>query len=222
MTAEEYFGEWYKYIPVYEFKELLTALNRIKAASITPAPGRIFQAFSSTPYSKCRVVFLGQDPYPGKGIATGLCFANNKDTRELSPSLKVLEECCVNYELPHNHIDFDVTLESWAEQGVLLLNSALTCEVNKIGSHIMLWRPFISKFLYKLSRHTPGLIYVLFGKQAQTFKPYINKFDSIIEIEHPSFFARTGNKMPYSLFKNIDKLTMDKYDFKIKWYNEFK
>lgn len=222
MTAREYFGDWWKVSPEPELNSILGFLSKFPGNRTSPEPTRIFRAFAETPFLKCRVIFLGQDPYPQKGVATGLCFANNKDTKELSPSLEVLKECCINYEVPHGHIDFDVTLESWAKQGVLLLNSALTCELGNIGSHVMLWRPFISKFIYKLSRHTPGLIYVLFGKQAQTFRPYINRFDDVIEIEHPSFFARTGNKMPYELFNNIDRLMKEKYGETIKWYNELK
>lgn len=220
MTAQEYFGDWWKVIPKSELDKVLAALNGINGSSICPEPSRIFRAFAETPFLKCKLVFLGQDPYPQKGVATGLCFANNRETNALSPSLEILRDCCINPEVPHGCIDFDVTLESWAKQGVLLLNSALTCEVNKIGSHVMLWRPFISKFLYTLSRYVPGLIYVLFGKQAQTFKPYINKFDSIIEVDHPSFFARTGNNMPYTVFKDIDRLMFEKYKEKIKWFNE--
>lgn len=219
MTVAEYFKEWTKVIPVDELTHILDVISR--NPNITPSIRDVFRAFEMTSLNECKIVFLGQDPYPQKGVATGLCFANHEDTR-ISPSLDVLMECCINPELPHGHIDFDVTLESWAEQGILLLNSALTCEVNKIGAHVMLWRPFISRLLYNLSRHTPGIIYVLFGRQAGTFRPYINRFDSVIEVEHPAFFARTHTKMPYNLFNNIDRLMKEKYGTKIKWFNEFK
>lgn len=221
MNAQSHFKDWWNVIPHKELYEVLGSLSKMSASSVSPLPVDIFRAFAETSHKDCKVVFIGQDPYPQRGVATGLCFANHKDVRSISPSLDVLMECCINPELPHGHIDFDVTLESWAEQGVLLLNSALTCEINRIGSHVMMWRPFISKFLYKLSRHTPGIIYVLFGKQAQTLKPYINKYDDTLEVEHPSFFARSHTKMPYSLFNNIDRLTKEKYGIKINWYNEY-
>ena len=116
-----------------------------------------------------KIVFLGQDPYPQKGVATGVLFGNKEGTTELSPSLEVIKEAAINYETPHPPLKFDVTLESWAKQGILMINSALTCEMNKVGSHVMLWRPFMSKFLQNLSNSNTGLVYVLFGDQAQTF-----------------------------------------------------
>lgn len=102
-----------------------------------------------------------------------------------------------------------------------MLNSALTCEVNKVGSHSNLWRPFISKLLYNLSNKEYGLIYVLFGSQAKTFKPYINnKCNTIIEIEHPAYYARLNKQMSPKLFIDINKLLFSKYGETIKWYKE--
>ena len=102
-----------------------------------------------------------------------------------------------------------------------MINSALTCEVGKVNSHVNLWRPFISKLLKNLSEHETGIIYVLFGSQAKTFKPYINKnYNDIIEVEHPAYFARTGQIMPYSVFTDINKLLKGKYGTTIEWYRE--
>jgi uracil-DNA glycosylase len=166
-------------------------------------------------------VFLGQDPYPQKGIATGVLFGNKEGTTELSPSLEVIKEASINYEIPHPPLKFDVTLESWARQGILMINSALTCEMNKVGSHVMLWRPFISKLLHNLSNTSPGLVYVLFGEQAQTFEPYINRrVNSTIKVRHPSYYARTNTKMPYWVFTELNKLMKDSYGVPIKWYEE--
>ena len=162
-------------------------------------------------------------PYPQKGVATGVLFGNKADVPEdkLSPSLQVVKEAAINYEMPHGVITFDQTLESWAEQGILMINSALTCEMNKVGSHGMLLRPFISKLLKNLSEHDTGIIYVLFGKQAQTFEPYINKqLNDIIKTEHPAYFARTRQKMSYGVFTDINKLLKEKYGTEIEWYQD--
>lgn len=162
-------------------------------------------------------------PYPQKGVATGILFGNNRNIPEnkLSPSLEVLKEAAINYEIPHNCIIFDQTLESWAKQGILMINSALTCEVNNIGSHVMVWRPFMTKFIKAMSEINPGIIYVLFGKQAQTFKPYINsKINHIIEVEHPAYFARNNTKMPKDLFSKISDLNKYLNDVSFKWYEE--
>ena len=162
-------------------------------------------------------------PYPQKGVATGILFGNKKNVSEdnLSPSLKIVKEAVINFEISHNSIIFDNTLESWAKQGILMINSALTCEMNRIGSHVMLWRPFIAKFLKNLSNKEPGIIYVLFGSQAQTFTPYINKNSIVIKTEHPAWYARNNKKMSSQLFLDINKVLKGKYDKSIEWYQEY-
>ena len=209
MTLEEYFGRWMR---VIDKKSLEEALNKLgpeyQRKPICPVQNKVFRAFELCPYDELKVVMLGQDPYPQKGVATGILFGNDKEVTEenLSPSLKIVKEACINYEIPHNNIIFDPTLESWAKQGILMINSALTVEMNKVGSHVMLWRPFISKLLKNLSDNNTAIVYVLFGRQAQTFKPYIGKFNHIIEVEHPAYFARTNTKMSSELFRNINNL----------------
>lgn len=224
MTLEEYFGRWMR---VIDKKSLEEALNKLgpeyQRKPICPVQNKVFRAFELCPYDELKVVMLGQDPYPQKGVATGILFGNDKEVAEenLSPSLKIVKEACINYEVPHNSIIFDQTLESWAKQGILMINSALTVEMNKVGSHVMLWRPFISKLLKNLSDNNTAIVYVLFGRQAQTFKPYIGKFNHIIEVEHPAYFARTNTKMPSELFRNINNLVKGINKMPIEWYQEY-
>lgn len=224
MTLEEYFGRWMR---VIDKKSLEEALNKLgpeyQRKSICPVQNKVFRTFELCPYDELKVVMLGQDPYPQKGVATGILFGNDKEVTEenLSPSLKIVKEACINYEIPHNSIIFDQTLESWAKQGILMINSALTVEMNKVGSHVMLWRPFISKLLKNLSDNNTAIVYVLFGRQAQTFKPYIGKFNHIIEVEHPAYFARTNTKMPSELFRNINNLVKGINKMPIEWYQEY-
>lgn len=220
MTIEEYFGDWMKVINKNVLTETLTNVMQVaRVKPICPDVPNIFKAFEVCPYKDLKVVMLGQDPYPQKGVATGIAFGNKADVKELSPSLNILKEAAINFELPHECINFDPTLESWARQGILLLNSALTVEMNKIGSHTMIWRNFISCLLKHLSQQETGLIYILFGSQAQTFEPYVNKqFNSIIKVSHPAYLARNGMKMNPKLFTDISKLTEDKYNIPIKWY----
>ena len=223
MTIEEYFGDWMKVLDKQETMKIMGWLKTVTPNCLCPAIRDVFKAFELCKYNECKIIFIGQDPYPQRGVATGLLFGNNINTPEnkISPSLEIIKEAVVNYEIPHNNVIFDVTLESWAKQGILLLNSALTCELNKIGSHVMIWRPFISKFLKKMSNDNVGLIYVLFGKQAQTLKPYINtRFNHIIEIEHPAYFARTNTKMPKEIFYKINKLTKSINGVPVVWYKE--
>lgn len=219
MTIAEYFKDWMKVIDKYELQK---ALNNIKG-DICPNMKDIFRAFELCSYNDLKIIFLGQDPFSQKGVATGILFGNHKETKEenLSPSLEVIKEAAIDFEIPHNAINFDITLESWAKQGILMLNSALTCEVNKIGSHVMIWRPFMVKLLQSLSINKTGIVYVLFGKQAQTFEPYINKqTNHIIKIEHPSYYARTKRRMPSRLFYDINSIIKGIYNEQINWYNE--
>ena len=225
MTLEEYFGGWMRVIDKRELESVLSKLGpEYKRKPICPAQNSVFKAFEVCPYDRLKVVMLGQDPFPQKGVATGILFGNKKGTRDedLSPSLQIVKEAAINFEIPHNCIIFDPTLESWAKQGILMINSALTVEMNKIGSHVMLWRPFIASLLKKLSENDTGIIYVLFGKQAQTFKPYINKqFNTVLEENHPAYFARTGKAMPHTVFEQISKLTKEMYGMPITWYQEY-
>lgn len=225
MSIEEYFGKWLRVINKEELKHVLGILEKeYKKKVILPSQSEVFRAFNLCPYDSLKIVMLGQDPYPQKGVATGILFGNRKETEEinLSPSLQIIKEAVINFEIPHNFLIFDSTLESWAKQGILMLNSALTVELNQIGSHTMLWRPFISKLLNNLSNRENAIVYVLFGSQAKTFKPYINKLNNyIIEVEHPAYFARTNTKMPSRIFSDINYLMKKIYGTTINWYEEY-
>ena len=225
MTLDEYFGDWMKVIDRVELSNVMAkVVQEYKRKPLCPAQSDVFKAFELCSLKDLKVVMLGQDPYPQNGVATGILFGNNKgiSNENLSPSLKVIKEAAINFEVPHNCIIFDQTLESWARQGILMLNSALTVEMNKVGSHTMLWRPFIAKLLKSLSEYNTAIIYVLFGRQAQSFKPYINdKLNHVIEIEHPAYFARNGTKMPHQLFIDISNKVKELYGISLKWYEEY-
>lgn len=225
MTLDEYFRDWMKVIDRTELNNVMVKVGQeYRRKPLCPAQSDVFRAFELCSLKDLKVVMLGQDPYPQKGVATGILFGNRKEVDEdnLSPSLNVVKEAAINFEIPHYCITFDQTLESWAKQGILMINSALTVEMNRVGSHVMLWRPFIAKLLKNLSEYNTAIVYVLFGRQAQTFKPYINsRFNHIIEIEHPAYFARSGTKMPHQLFVDISNEVKGIYGVPIKWYEEF-
>lgn len=229
MTLDEYFGDWMKVIDKTELNNVMAKVGQeYRRKPLCPVQSDVFRAFELCPIKDLKVVMMGMDPYPdkymGKPRATGILFGNRKEVDEdnLSPSLNVVKEAAINFEVPHYCITFDQTLESWAKQGILMLNSALTVEMNKVGSHVMVWRPFIAKLLKNLSKYDTAIIYVLFGRQAQTFKPYINNmFNHIIEIEHPAYFVRNGIKMPHQLFIDISNRVKEIYGVPIKWYEEY-
>lgn len=222
MTAEEYFGDWMRVIDKDELMRVMRWIQTLNDSKICPSKKNIFRAFQLCPYNKLRVCCIGMDPYPQPGIAQGVLFGNSKDTPEelLSPSLQVIKECVINYEIPHGPIEFDNTLESWAKQGVLLINSAFTCKVNEIGSHLNIWRPFTAKLIENISSKDNGLVFVLFGGQAQSFKSHIKGFHKIIEVPHPAYFARRNEIMPYNTFIEINKFLKAQYNEQIEFYKE--
>lgn len=221
----DYFEGWMKVINRAELLKVLSTVGiEYKNKVVCPKQTDVFKAFKLCPFNDLKMVFLGYDPYPQKDVATGILFGNKEDVEEdkLSTSLKVIKEAAINFEVPHNCIIFDQTLESWAKQGILMLNSALTVEMNMVGSHVMLWRPFISSLLKEISNRCTGIVYVLFGKQAQTFIPYINtKNNTVVKIEHPAYFARNNIKMPHKFFVDLNNLMKEKYGVPIEWYKEY-
>lgn len=223
MTLDEYFGDWMKVIDRTELNNVMVKVGQeYRKKLLCPAQSDVFKAFGICPLKDLKILMLFQDPYPQKGVATGIALGNSTNTKVLSPSLQIVRESVIDFEVPHYCITFDQTLESWVKQGILMLNSALTVEMNKVGSHVMIWRPFIAKLLKNLSEYNTAIVYVLFGRQAQTFKSYINsRFNHIIEIEHPAYFARNDTKMPHQLFIDISNKVKEIYGVPIKWYEEY-
>jgi uracil-DNA glycosylase len=158
---------------------------------IYPPGPLIFNAFNLTPVKKVKVVILGQDPYHGPGEAMGLCFSVPKGTR-IPPSLlniyKELEED-VGCKIP-DHGD----LTEWANQGVFLLNAMLTVEHKRPGSHKDIgWQTFTDHVIHKLSSETEGLIFLLWGRFAQSKAPLIDQLKHyVLTAAHPSPLARNA------------------------------
>jgi uracil-DNA glycosylase len=232
MTIQEYFGDWSKVVDLTEADRILKKLSASNHI-ICPQLKDIFKAFTLCPLNNLRCVLIGQDPYPtlkttvldGSPIkipvATGLAFANSYDTIQLSPSLEILKESVINYTIPHRTINFDPSLEKWEAQGVLLLNSALSCELGRVGSHMLMWRPFMKSLLTNLSCYHTGVVYVLMGSQAQNLEPFINaRFNHIIRIRHPSWYARNKTRMPSDIWNEVNDILIGQNGYGIEWYKE--
>ena len=221
MTIQEYFGDWSKVVDLHEADRIIKKLSASNH-TICPQLKDIFKAFTLCPLNNLRVVVIGQDPYPQRGVATGLAFANSSDTIQLSPSLEILKESVINYTIPHRTINFDPSLEKWEAQGVLLLNSALSCELGRVGSHMLMWRPFMKSLLTNLSCYHTGLVYLLMGTQAQTLEPYINKqFNHVVRIRHPSWYARQKQRMPSDIWQEINSILIGQNGYGIEWFTEY-
>jgi uracil-DNA glycosylase len=129
-------------------KEEFEYLDQIIKTEVFPEKIHTFKAFELTPLEKVKVVLLGQDPYHqrkknGKPRAQGLSFSVSKDD-DIPMSLKNIYQEIQN-EYPDYVIPKDGDLTRWARQGVLLLNSSLTVEQGKAGSHGVIWHGFLSR-----------------------------------------------------------------------------
>ena len=130
--------------------------------------------------------------------------------------IKILKNSLLeDLQISEKDFNFDPTLESWAKQGILMINSALTVEMNKIGSHTMIWRPFTKTLLKNLSEYNHNILFVLFGSQAHTFRPCISKESTVFEVPHPAYSARTGEEFPH-IFKSINSI-LSKNNKQINW-----
>lgn len=162
--------------------------NRKTLPTIYPPKHQVFRAFEVTPPDKVKVVILGQDPYPTHGYANGLAFAINPDMfHEVPPSLLYIFQ-----SLDRDYGPFwktDTSLLSWAQQGVLLLNTALTVEHGKAGSHSLLWREFTEYVISFISNKKSNIVFMLWGSDACSFEAFIKNKDNhlIIKAGHPVF-----------------------------------
>ena len=148
----------------------------------TPKVKDIFRAFEECPISNTNVVILGQDPYPQIDVADGIAFSCSKKGK-VEKSLEYMHKSI----LKTTGVTITVTdLSHWSNQGVLLLNSALTTTINKPGSHMLLWKPFIAYVIDYLVWNRPNLIYVFMGKKAQEFADLVPDNNYKILVSHPA------------------------------------
>ena len=216
MNLIDRLGDWYQFFDKPSFSSTLNVLRRYynQGLSIMPDSHNIFKAFEETPIDNS-VIIIGLDPYPQKSIATGIAFGNdlaNGRIKNISPSLvKLLEPLKVDNT-------FDYSLKSWCNQGVLMLNSALTVIEGKPNSHQLLWRPFITSFLKNYSTYNQKVVYVLLGKTAQSLKPYILHNGNIMECNHPSYLVREGISMP-NIYQQINSSLLQLNKPVIRWYD---
>lgn len=166
-----------------------TIAARRKAAVVMPRKEEMFSAFKLTPLNEVRVVVIGQDPYHTPGHAHGLAFSSKSD--KTPPSLRnIFKEIEKDvFDGLNLNLGLSNDLTSWAEQGVLLINTALSVEKQNPGCHAKLWEPFTVQVMQTLSDYT-GIVYLLWGGHAKSFKKYINlEQNYVLEAAHPSPFS---------------------------------
>lgn len=177
-----------------------------RSGCIFPPEEEVFAAFSRTPYERVKVVIMGQDPYHGAGQAHGLCFSVREGVA-VPPSLRniykeIRED--VGEEVPEHG-----SLESWAKQGVLLLNATLTVREGQAKSHYGRgWERLTDAVIDLLSDREDPMVFVLWGRSAKEKCGRILKKKQhnhvVIESAHPSPLSAHGGFFGSRPFSKIN------------------
>ncbi|NUU68813.1 uracil-DNA glycosylase [Enterobacteriaceae bacterium BIT-l23] len=162
------------------------AIKREQGVTVYPPQKDVFNAFRFTELGDIKVVILGQDPYHGPGQAHGLSFSVRPGIAT-PPSLqnmyKELEQSIPGFVRPNHGY-----LESWARQGVMLLNTVLTVEAGRAHSHASLgWETFTDKVISIINEHREGVVFLLWGAHAQKKGRIIDRQrHCVLQAPHPS------------------------------------
>jgi len=173
------------YVNGLSFDHIMNTLidNVENGRRFTPKFRDVFNGFYECPYDDLKVVIVGQDPYPQLGVADGIAF---------SCSIKGKAEKSLQYinkALGKELVD----LRCWSNQGVLLINTAFTCEINKIGSHYAIWKSFTEHVFENINRHNPNTIFILMGKKAEAWQTLLPNC-KILKCSHPASAAYKGGE----------------------------
>ena len=204
-----------------EFTKILqTLMNQSKSGTkFTPLIKHLFRAFEECPFDKLHTVVLGQDPYPQAGVADGIAFSCSiKDKPESSLRYINQEIKFTMYKeddawTPQNDLKY------LSNQGILLLNTALTCSVGNPGSHLMMWRPFIAFLLDTLAFEKPQLAYVFMGAKAKQWAKSIPEQSYRFFTVHPASagYDRKDRWDSGNLFPNLTKVVKENLNTEIVW-----
>lgn len=193
------------------------AQEKENGKTIFPKENNIFNAYNSTPFNKVKVVIIGQDPYHGTNQAHGLSFSVQYGIKP-PPSLVNIYK-----EIKNNYPDFEIpnhgNLETWAKQGVLLLNSILTVEANKAASHQKRgWEHFTDASISKISKNREGIIFLLWGNFAQQKANLIDEQRHfILKAAHPSPFSAYNGFFGCQHFEKANQLLKQQGKEAINW-----
>jgi uracil-DNA glycosylase len=171
------------------YVELTDEVKRLYIAKkdfIFPEESEVYRAFDLCPFDDIKVVILGQDPYPTRGHANGLCFSVEPSVRPFPKSLNnIFKEIKDDLGKP---IPSNGNLERWAKQGVLLLNTILTVEEGRPDSHKNIgWEKFTDAVIRKINSEKEGIVIMLWGSKAIAKEDMIDKSKHfILKSVHPS------------------------------------
>jgi len=201
------------------FQNLMNDVNEeYQNHTCFPPKELIFSAFNHCSLEDLKVVIIGQDPYHGYGEANGLCFSVN-DSVKIPPSLRnIYRE--MNTDLESIFMPTSGNLESWAKQGVLLLNASLTVRKDNPNSHKHLnWNLFTDAVIQKISEKKENVVFMLWGSFAQKKGAKINREKHLVlESGHPSpMSANQGKWFGNKHFSQANLYLMEKGKSGIDW-----
>lgn len=163
--------------------------ERLSGKTIYPTGPHIFNAFEQTPFDKVKVVLIGQDPYHNPGQAHGLSFSVQEGIKPPPSLVNIYKEIYSDLGLRLNPTYGNLT--QWAQQGVLLLNAALTVRANEPGSHAKIgWAQFTDAVIQTISVKKSNVVFLLWGRFAQEKQILIDdRKHCVLKAAHPSPFS---------------------------------
>ena len=203
---------------IYAFLKAQSQLGK----KIAPDSINTYRCFFETPLDELKVIIVGMCPYHtfknGSPVADGLAMSCSI-TEQLQPSLDQFYGA-IETEF-YNGLNLNIVkhydLSYLANQGVLLLNAALTTEKDRAGSHLELWEPFM-KYLFEKVINNIDIPIVFLGKDASKLKKYTSKFKNVFEVSHPASAAYTKtNWDTKGTFKEVDKIIWENNGDSIMW-----
>ncbi|MGB0495842.1 MAG: uracil-DNA glycosylase [Kangiellaceae bacterium] len=203
------------------FKDTLAYVDkrRNEGVVVYPPKEQVFSAFSATPFEKIKVVIIGQDPYHGPNQAHGLCFSvlpGIKAPPSLANMYKELKMDIEGFQIPDHGY-----LQSWAEQGVLLLNTVLTVEQGQAHSHKHLgWEEFTDVVIEKINQHGDSIVFMLWGAHAQKKGAKIDTNKHyVLKAPHPSPLSAHRGFLGCKHFSKTNQFLVSKGKKEINWQN---
>lgn len=200
------------------FLEAVTFIKTEKALGkiIYPPGSLIFNAFNTTPFTKVKVVLLGQDPYHGKGQAHGLSFSVPEGIKPPPSLMNIFKELTSDTGMP---FPSHGNLSSWARQGVLLLNACLSVRENEPLSHSKIgWIPFTDSVISKISSNKKNVVFLLWGKFAQEKQALIDETKHLVlKAAHPSPFSANNGFFGCRHFSKTNEYLMKNGIDPIDW-----
>jgi len=189
-------------------------------AKIFPSRENVFRAFDSCSMENIKVVIIGQDPYHDDGQAMGLCFSVPKGVQVPSSLLNIYKELSndLGCKVP-THGDLD----KWAKQGVLLLNASLTVRAHAANSHSKKgWEMFTDAAIREVSKKRTGLVFLLWGKNAQDKEALISKANGhvVLKCPHPSGLSAHRGFFGSKHFSSANEAITKKGGTPIDWQIE--